>query len=442
MRRLMIVLQRIKEKVWFYPVLYSIQAVLIAVVCIGYDMDLLPWGQGLIPGVLTTNIDLGRTILTMVGTAFITVTTFTFSTTMVVLTMYTSQYSPRVIRNFLLQKETLQSFGVFVSGFLYVMVVLLFLSNYPDGQRMVSATVSIGYILAALVYFFRFINSVVTHIQADTLIQRLKKNALREINRYRSRIGDAEQAASLPEGDWQTHPWTSTHDGYIQDIDIPHLQNTAGEKDMVIVLRKVHGQFITQNTVIGEYWHGGDIWSEEEHASIHKKLAEAIVMGEHRQEINDFAYSIQKMVEVAVKALSPGINDPYTAIHCIRILAVLFRDLAELHTGFYSFSGKAGENGRSSGKVYIEAEDFDLLLMNSCQPIIQYGRGDFLVMQETIKLLQTASSSASPANRMVIQQFSSFLWQKIDEGTFVEREKEILKQEIEEVDQLTRFSLA
>lgn len=433
--------QSLREKVWFYPVVYSLLGLLVAAFCISYDMNVLPWLGRIIPKVFLTSLEISKIILSMVGAAFITITVFTFSTTMVVLTMYTAQYSPRVVKNFLGHRETLQSFGVFVSGFIYVVVVLLFMSNYTQDQRMVSATVSILYILVGLVHFLRFVNSVSTYIQANHLIERLEHSAVRAIEKYRQEVSAAKHVLQVSAGKRPVHFCTSDQDGYIQDVDGAALKKTAASLNLIICLDKVPGQFITRRTVIGSFWACGEQLTEAQQEEVQDRIRHSIRVAGERLEISDFDFTIQKMVEVALKALSPGINDPNTAIHCIRILSLLLRKLSDLPKGYYVHAGKDPEREDAQrGQVCIEAVDFEILLMNTYQPLVNYGKGDIMVLREILKSLYVSAETASLDNRAAIARFTELVGRIVAAEAFDLEEEKLLQKEIREVLNLTRLS--
>jgi len=205
MKRIKHLLRLIKESIWFYPIIYSFFALIIAIISISYDLGFFGKLDNYLPKFILMDLNIAETVLSIIGGAFITITTFTFSTTMVVLTMYTSQYSPRVVRNFLTQKDTLKSFGVFVSGFFYVMIILLLMSNYSNGSKIISATIGLVYVLVGLVFFFRFINSVASYIQASNLIKRLKENAIKEIDSYKKSLKEQDIVTEVDIFDKDNH---------------------------------------------------------------------------------------------------------------------------------------------------------------------------------------------------------------------------------------------
>lgn len=425
--------RNIKQRVWFYPVLYSFFAALLAVLIVILDLGVLFNIENFITPLLLTNIDIGETILGIIAGAFITITTFTFSITMVVLTMYTSQYSPRVVKNFLTRKDTLQSFGIFVSGFLYTMLVFVFLSSYPPDTMIISATIGIVYILVGLVFFFRFINSVASYIQASNLIKRLKEISYYEIEAYKERIADNQIVEKLPvEKEDHLYKFNPPDDGFIQILDFKYLAEVAADYNVDIHFHKVVGQFISRDTKIGTINQSENPLSDQDQEEIVKKLAEGIIIEEERVDQQDFAFTIQKIVEVALKALSPGINDPNTAIQCIQVTSLLLRDLSELPAGYLKI--KAGEDG--DGSLYIEAIDFKVLLMDTYQQIVTYALADVRVIQEILKSLQVIKASASESSRKAIMEFTEYLWRKILATGFDRLEVDTLRKEKRELESI------
>lgn len=422
----------LREKVWFYPVLYSLIAVVIAAASVLLDMKSLFWARGTVFALILTNLDIGRTILGIIASSFITITTFTFSTTMVVLTMYTSQYSPRVVRNFLTQRNTLRVFGVFVSGFLYVMIILLFMSNFPPDKSIVSASIGIIYLLVGIVYFFRFINSVASFIQASSLTDRLKENALAEIEAYKKSIAERKIVPAPGDSHKSTIDLIAGKDGYIREYDFNQLQRVADAYGIQVYMNKVAGQFVTRHTAIGWYENPGEPLSQEERAEAMDRILQGVYIGEERSEVQDFAFTIEKIAELAVKALSPGINDPNTAINCIRITSLLLRELSDLPSGFILLSVGDKEGEAADSSVCVEAIDFSLLLMNTYQQMVNYGRADIGVMKEIIKSLRVIGECASDSNKQKIKEFGDYLWRKVKGERYDVLEIKMLEKEFGE----------
>ena len=394
MRRLT---EKVRRSIWVYPVLYSFLALMLAVIVILLDskylVDLTPY----IPDIFLTSADLAKTVLTIIAGAFITIMTFTFSTTMVVLTMYTSQFSPRVIENFLSQKSTMKSFGIFVSGFLYSIISLLFIRDILSDYKIMAGTFGVIYILAGLVNFILYINSVGTYIQAGNLIDRLYHKAQEDIDAYRSEVEEydfvdkAEVERIEPKISIR-----SPHNGYIQEVNYKRLFELSREHEIIMIFQKLTGQFVTDEDVVMEIYYDRN---SDLYENLEKEIGDCVHIGERRTEAQDFSFSIQKIVEVALKALSPGINDPNTAIQCIRDLGLLLREAAQMRSGYLLMR----EDGDSLSALYREGYDLDILLRDTFRQIIHYGQGDVFVMLAVIKAHRHILEKAHEENREIIR---------------------------------------
>src|SRR5574342_638842 len=132
---------RIRESIWLLPGIYSIFAFLLALLVIYIDHNEL--AEGIVPSFLMTSIDLAQTILGSISAALLTMTTITFSTIMVVLTTYSSQFSPRTLNNFVEDPVTMRVLGIFMGGFVYSTLSLLFMSESWYENNVISATVGV-----------------------------------------------------------------------------------------------------------------------------------------------------------------------------------------------------------------------------------------------------------------------------------------------------------
>lgn len=151
-----------------YLLRYIVLAIFLTIIVIG--IDYFGIGKSLIPEILLTKIDVARSILTALSGSFLTITTFTFSTILSVLSTYSSNYSPRVVENFLAKKITMKVMGLFVGGFIYSVLTLFFMKTSDLDVMVLSATVAIVYTIYSVVNFVIFIFSVSSLIQSGNLI--------------------------------------------------------------------------------------------------------------------------------------------------------------------------------------------------------------------------------------------------------------------------------
>ncbi|NLO36540.1 MAG: DUF2254 domain-containing protein [Clostridiaceae bacterium] len=403
------IVNRVKNSIWLYPALYSVGSLLLAVSIAAVDQRFTGVSAHRILHVFATTSGLAQTVLGIIAAAFITIATFTFSTAMVVLTMYSSQFTPRVVENFLSNQTTMKSFGVFLSGFIYAITSLLLIKESGESRLVIAASVGVLYVIVGLVYFLIFINSVSSQIQASGLIRRLYEEASARIGQYRAYL-DATRTISAE--DWQKRigqqepvEVKAAVDGYIQEIDFDQLRHIAGKHGWIICIRKVVGQFVAAETrVASVFLTRPDALGEEEV----REIQACLLTGSKRTETQDFGFTIQKVAEIALKALSPGINDPHTAIHCLTMIGLLLRELADVRRGYIVLGGEDDD-----GLAVSEAFDFEMILYDAYHQIIHYGQADAAVMIAVFKSLRFVKAKASQQNSQVIDTYAAQLFERM-----------------------------
>ncbi len=415
------------ESIWLFPFLYGLASFIGAGVVVLIDSRYFESVPRFIPGIFFTSVDLAKIVLGIIAGSFITITTFTFSTTMVVLTMYSSQFSPRTVENFLTNKSTMQVFGVFFGGFIYSIVSLLFMRDAISEYMVIAASIGVIYMIVGLVFFSIFINSVAMLIQVNNLIDKLYKESITKIHEYfelveKGRI--VSEVTVYPPR--QSTEVISQKNGYIQHVDHSKILQLAAETGLIIVFNKVSGQFITDRTALFSVYHNEESPPEEGTLT---KLLSYIVIGERKSEKQDFNFTIQKIVEVALRAISPGINDPNTAIHCIRILGVLMGFLATTRKGYILMRSEEG----AENAALFEAACFDKMVYAAFSQIIHYARSDVSVILSVFKALRFAMEKASKENREVILAFGEYVWGKIPVVCEGDIDRRLLEHEKEEL---------
>ncbi|MBO1265856.1 DUF2254 domain-containing protein [Proteiniclasticum sp. SCR006] len=427
------ILYNIRRSIWLYPVLYTLLAIVLASIVIIVDsrifFDISPY----IPRILTTSTDLAKSVLSIIASAFITIMTFTFSTTMVVLTMYTSQYSPRVVENFLTQKSTMKSFGIFVSGFMYSILSLLFIREILSDFKILAGTFGVIYILVGLINFIMYINNVGTYIQASNLIDRLFDKALDDIAIYKEETENYDSIGKEEIENFEAKlAIRSPKSGYIAEIYYRRLFEIATENKVLIIFDKLPGQFVTDADIIAKIYYDRN---SDLKGNLSEEIGRSLDIGDRRTEVQDFSFSIQKLVEVAMKALSPGINDPNTAIQCIRDLGLLLRELSELKAGYVVIRDE--DNGNRAS-LYRESYDLDKLLSDTFNQLIHYGKEDIFVVLSIIKAHRHILEKSNEQNREIIRRHTDYLEEILAHQSFAELDRNMIQEELREIDELFR----
>lgn len=413
---------KIKNNIWITPAFISISSFMLAVAIGLLDSSRSIELGNYIPDIFLTRVDLAKTILGVIASALIGMTTFTFSITMVVLTTYSSQFTPRVVENFLSDDETMKTLGIFMGGFLYSIMALSFMRHSLEDDLVISAIIGTMFAILCLVYFLKYINHVGSFIQTSNLIQRLYDEAVKEVEDYRDFIQQGKIASRIEAECTDCIIRVKIEKGgYIQYIDHEKIINIAEDIDGLIVIEKITGEFVTDDTEIFTLYFKDEEATEKKIA----KLQACITTGNTQTDLQNFNFSIQKLVEIALRAISPSTNDPNTASNCLKIIGVLIGMIADLANGYLIIENK--EKNRQS--VAFELIDFKDILYFTFYQIAHYGKEDVSVMLSLVKALGYISQNASPENQGAVLKFLDYLWDKMAPELKTGYDNEILEHE-------------
>lgn len=408
-----------KNRIWLYPLRYILTACLLAIIVILIDTNKAPIDQAYIPKVFFTSVDLAKTLLSTLAGSLLSITTFTFSTTMVVLTMYSSQFSPRVIENFLSEKITLKVLGIFMGGFFYCIISLFFMRESLGESLVVSASIAVIYAVLCLIYFAVFIITVSTYIQAGNLIARLNGEANNVID---NAISYSEKYN--PVDDYELGEYVfrkdifSSKSGYLEVVDYEHLYDDISSFDCIMIVHAHTGDFIVNNQLIVSLYFKKESYEKDKLEEIDNNF----ICEDSRNIEYDYLFAIQKVVEVALRAISPGINDPNTAIDCINMLGVLLSKLSGLSSRYIEISKEGHLN-----KIIIPYFDFSHDLYETFYQLIIYGKNDVSVVLSIYKALENIIRSASPENAEIVKDFVDYVEEKTTHLYESSTDKEVLK---------------
>lgn len=326
---------RLYTSFWFLPAAMSGVAVVLSFVLVQVDAWLgveVVQNFGLL---YTFGPEGARAILSVIASSMITVASVIFSITMLTLQLASSQFGPRVLRNFMRDRSNQIVLGTFIATFLYCLLVLRTVRGTENSSFVPHLSVAFGVVLAVasvagLIYF---IHHIATSIRIEMLLANLAAEARSAVDRlYPERMGqdpsrdkDGTAEHLIPSdfegGARQVHADGS---GYVQRIGVDALMRIATEHDLVVRIEARPGRFVSKgDAMLAAY--PRDRVSDE----IANDLGGALVVGLDRSPAQDLEFSIRLIVELAQRSLSPGINDPTTALYCIDRLGEVFGRLAD-----------------------------------------------------------------------------------------------------------------
>ncbi len=389
-------LERLRTSYWFIPSLLAVGASALSFATVHADTLINAKWVRTTGWIWAGGPEGARNVLATIAGSTITVAGVVFSVTIVSLTLASSQFGPRLLRTFLNDRWTQIVLGVFVSTFLYCLLVLRTIRG-TDAATFVpflSVTVGLLFAVTSVAFLIFFVHHVSNAILADNLIARVAAELRQGIDRLYPDdvgIGETEGAESIerdlpPRFDEEAQAINSKTSGYINAISMENLLVFAKEKDLVLRLTRRPGDFVAEGATLASLWPG-----ERSDESTIARVQRAFYFGHERTPTQDLEYSIDQLVEVAVRALSPGINDPFTAITCIDWLGDALICVAgrELPSGW-----RYDEEHRL--RIIAKTTDFAGITAAAFNQIRQYGSKSVAVM---LRLLEVLASVAPHLRR-------------------------------------------
>ena len=272
-----------------------------------------------------------RTVLSVIAGSLITVAGLTFSITMVVLQLASSQFSPRVLRTFFGDRVTQITIGTFIGTFVYSILVLRAVGSFGDEDFVPRLSVTFASLLgiAAVALLIVYLNHVsrmiqVSHVTAGIAHDTLARTDVLYPDQYGQPIADG-QANELLES-WRAVPSghvAPSRPGYVQRVGIEDLVGVlAGRVDRLAILVRP-GDFVSVEMPIAE------VWPAESARDCESSIRDAVAIAAERDLDQDVDFGVRQLADIALKAMSPGVNDPMTAITCISYLRSILVRITE-----------------------------------------------------------------------------------------------------------------
>ena len=337
---------QVRDSLWFLPSVLTLAAALLALVTIQLDATGIlpesPAGLWLFSGTASG----ARGVLTAIASGFITVTGVVFSITIVALQLASTQFTPRILRNFTADRANQLVLGVFIATFTYALLVLRVVRGENGVTEVASAgtagqpaaggaaifvphlSVTVAVLLAVLGIGFLifYIHHAARSVQASDIIHRVTDDALQTMERMLperfGQPGAEDPGTAIPEAAGSAIP--AERSGYVQAIDEDHLLDVVRADALTVRVDADIGQFLLPGAALATVWPAGLEQDEELAGAVRR----AFVVGQERTPHMDLELGLIELSDIAVKALSPGINDPTTAILCLDRIGQILLALA------------------------------------------------------------------------------------------------------------------
>jgi uncharacterized membrane protein len=323
MGKVKVIWYELTNSFWFVPILIILFSIALASSLILLDRSIDFGSVVYLRQILTESADSARSVLSTISGAMIGVAGTVFSITLVALTLAPSQFGSRLLKNFMHERINQVVLGTYISTYVYCLIVLNVVKDndsevfIPTISILVAIIAAIGNIILLIV----FIHHISMSIQADKVVSDISKSLMINIERIFSEELEDEDSTPLNKTKDLKHyledysyskTLKSSKSGYLQYIHNQSFFEAGKANDYLIVLHhRVGGHIVKGEPIITI--HSKSEFTEESSINFHNNF----VIGNSRTTQQDAEHSINQMVEIACRALSPGVNDPFTAIACI-----------------------------------------------------------------------------------------------------------------------------
>ena len=320
--------EKLRSSMWLLPTLLAAGASLLAAITLALDEKVIE-PNVLLAGVAvyTGGPDGAREVLSIIAGSMIGIAGVTFSITIVAFSLGATQLGPRLLRSFMRDTGNQLVLGTFIGTFIFCILVLRAVRGTDEVTFVPHLSVTVGVTLgiASLGVLIYFIHHVSWLIQAPNVVAAVAAELEEAVARmFPEQIArGASVQPAVPDFDGHGAPIPARATGYLQAVDGERLLKTASRHGLALRLMRRPGHFMIEGGVIAVAWPAGRITD-----GLRREVAGAFITGPQRTPTQDAEFAVGQLVEVALRALSPGINDPYTAINCIDRLAAALARLA------------------------------------------------------------------------------------------------------------------
>lgn len=369
-----------------------------------------------------------RELLSAIASSLITVTSLTFSLTVVTLQLASGQYSPRLMRTFARDRFVQVTLALFLATFVYALTVLRSIRDASAVTELFvpKFSVALAYLLALLsvTALVLFLAHLVREIRVESLLSTVRDDAAHAARN----VFGGDDAETDRQADPPTPPATATticaaSTGFVVGIDEAELLSVAVDADALIAVQRTAGDWLVTGTPVASAWRVPPASSMDDDVrdTVRRRVASALHTGDERTPVQDAGYGLRQLTDVAIKALSPGINDPTTAVHALNHTSSVLCELASRRLGPKVLCDDDG-----APRVVIARPSMADLLDSAVSQPRHYGAADSAVLSRLFVLLRELAWCARDEHRPAIADQLARLERAVSAGDYDERERESL----------------
>ena len=424
-------LDRLRVSFWFAPLAMAVVSVLLVWIFQFIDAQIpnedLKYSRVVLPGDTT---DL-RSILVGIATTTLATAGVVFSLLTIPLSTVASQYGSRLLRIYLRDRTTQVVLGIFTGTFCFCLFAALTLPPSDPLVEPPQLTISFALVLflATFASLIALIHHITTMLQAPNIVAAAGEELRSVVHNLSVQEGldnctDQANDKLMPTELEQNPGYAiqAMNTGYIQSVDIEHLIHLAKDADLVIRLVRKPGNYVETGSLIALAWPG-------EHIDHHTagRISRTFWLGKNRNPIQDVEYAVNQLAEVALRAMSPAINDPFTAMTCLDYIGTGLALFVENDHPRLYFS-----DGNGSPRLYFEPVKFSELLSAAFDMLRHASCDNVAVLLRILDAIQTIGQNAILENQRkeLILQVERVL-EESQNGQLINRDKAAIRNRCE-----------
>ncbi|WP_442845992.1 DUF2254 domain-containing protein [Leeuwenhoekiella sp. H156] len=371
-----LILVNLTANIGFYPTLFAFGGLFM-----GFAM-LYAESRGIssfliehVPQLVINDADTARTLLSTFIGGIISLMVFSFSMVMLLLNQASSNYSPRILPGLISNKKHQYVLGYYIAVLIYCILILLSVEPTDNKYQLPGFSVIVGIVMSMLVLalFIYFIHSISEAIQINRIVENIFSKAKTRLDRLIENTGDHDRSTQFPDGeDWYEIRIDET--GYLQTIAIDTLMNICKENNFKVRIMQPKGSFILKNIPIARC-------SKELDEQTTTNVLSCFAFSRSEIVTHNYILGFKQLTEIALKAMSPGINDPGTAITCIDYLTELFA--LRLKKEDYSYI----HNEDDDAVICLRTIDFRELIYFVFVSLRSYCKHDVIMLHKMLTAL-------------------------------------------------------
>jgi len=363
--------RRMQESLFAIPATVIALCAILALVLVRLDDG----GAAIVelPLVLATSVAGGRTIAASVAGGTITVAAVVFSITALMSQIATSQYSPRAVAGFLDDRFQQIVLGFVVGTFVFAIVVMAWLGSMTDGEQAarpslsVTGTAVLG--VASAVAIVAYIDHSLRRMRIDSVVRRIAETTVDAIRRQDRTHDSTADLLGRPQPRGEPVRLRASGHGWVQSIDAPRLAEILPPASFAAVEVRI-GEAVSAGDLLLTVWPADGTGDPQRP----RTLERAIRTGRVRLVAGDPAYGIRQLVDIALRALSPGVNDPSTAVDVVHLLKLPIREILTLDPARRVYTGPSQQRvfltERPSRSDHVHDAFGEIRLAASAQPAV------------------------------------------------------------------------